>query len=57
MHLVLGDDLARKDVAHEEVVVHSLGDDASDGGRVELDEGIVLWLARLQDERISHRDM
>ena len=32
VHLVLGDDFARKDMAHEEVVVHGLRDDASDGG-------------------------
>ena len=32
MDLVLGDDFARKNVAHEEVVVHGLRDDASDGG-------------------------
>ena len=32
MDLVLGNDFARKNMAHEKVVVHGLGDDASDGG-------------------------
>jgi hypothetical protein len=30
VHLVLGDDLATHNVAHEEVVVHGVGDDLRD---------------------------
>ena len=47
MDLVFGDDLACQDVAHEEVVVHRVGDDSGDGGRIELDEGVMLGLAGL----------
>lgn len=32
VHLVLGDDLAREDVAHEEIVVHCVGDNPGDRG-------------------------
>ena len=47
MHLVLRDDLAREDVAHEQVIVHRLRDDLCDRGRVELDEAVVLRLSSL----------
>ena len=47
VHLVLRDDLARENVAHEQVVVHRLRDDLCDRGRVELDEAVVLRLSSL----------
>ena len=41
VHLVLGDDLACEDMAHEQVVVHRLRNDLRDRRGVELNEGIV----------------
>ena len=56
MHLVLGNYLAREDMAHEEVVVHGLRYDLRDRRRVELEECIVLMLASLQRPLLSTRD-
>ena len=47
MHFLLGYHLAPQDVAHEEVVVHRVGDDLGDGGRVEFDEAVVLGFTGL----------
>ena len=41
VHLVLRDHLACEDMAHEEIVVHRLGDDLGNGRRVELNEAVV----------------
>ena len=49
MHLVLRDHLACEDMAHEEIVVHRVSDNPGDGGRIELDEAVVLWFAGLWD--------
>ena len=57
MHLVLGNYLAREDMAHEEVVVHSLRYDLRDRRRVELEERIMLRLASLQRPVLSTHDI
>ena len=54
VHLVLRDNLAREDVAHEQVVVHRLRDDLCDRRRVELNEAVVLRLSGLAYVTVQH---
>ena len=41
VNCVLWDDLASHDMAHEQIIVHRLRDDLSDGRRHKLDEAVV----------------
>jgi len=51
VNFVFRDDLANQDMAHEQIIVHRLRNDLSDGRRDKLDEAVVFRFALLFRER------